>query len=63
MYESRYTTLLNTSHPRHRQDSELPTGEHISAFGVHQVFYGLGTSRFIEGPKRGLFAHGSVSGR
>ena len=31
MYESRYTTLLNTSHPHHRQDSELPTGEHISA--------------------------------
>ena len=31
MYESRSTTLLNTSYPRHRQDSELPTGEHISA--------------------------------
>ena len=30
-YESRYTTLFNTSHPHHRQDSDLPTVEHISA--------------------------------
>ena len=31
---------------------------------IHGVFsYGLGTSRFIERPERGLFVHGSVSGR
>ena len=51
------------STPHHCQDSELPTGEHISYLGVHRVFYGLGTSRFIERPERGLFAHGPVSGR
>ena len=49
--------------PHHCQDSELPTREHISDLGVHRVFYGLGTSRFIERPERGLFAHGPVSGR
>jgi hypothetical protein len=61
MYESRSTTLLNTSHPHHRQGSELPTGEHISASIESST--GLGTSRFIERPERGLFAHGPVSGR
>ena len=30
-YESRYTTLFNTSHPHHRQDSDLPAVDHISA--------------------------------
>ena len=49
--------------PHHCQDSELPTGEHISASIESSVFYGLGTSRFIERPERGLFAHGPVSGR
>ena len=49
--------------PHHCQDSELPTGEHTH-LGVHRVcFYGLCTSRFIERPERGLFAHGPVSGR
>ena len=50
--------------PHHCQDSELPTGEHISDLGVHRVFvYSLGTSRFIERPEGGPFAHGPVSGR
>ena len=62
MYDSRSTTLLNTSHPHHRQDSELPTGEHITA-SIESSSTGLGTSRFIERPERGLFAHGPASGR
>ena len=50
--------------PHHCQNSELPTGgEHISASIESARFYGLGTSRFIERPERGLFAHGPVSGR
>ena len=49
--------------PHHCQDSELPTGEHISDLGDHRVFYVLGTSRLIERPEGGLFAHGPVSGR
>ena len=60
-YESRYTTLFNTSHPHHRQDSDLPTVEHISASIESSTL--RGTSRFIERPERGLFAHGPVSGR
>jgi len=67
MYESRYTTLLSTSsHPHHRQDSELPTGEHIiSAFVIEESSTVLvpHTSCFIERPERGLFAHGAVSCR
>ena len=47
--------------PHHCQDSELPTGEHISA--SIELLLRLGTSRFIERPERGLFAHGPVSGR
>ena len=60
-YESRCTTLFNTSHPHHRQDSDLPTVEHISASIESSTV--RGTSRFIERPERGLSAHGPVSGR
>ena len=41
MYLSRYITFLSTSHPHHRQDSELPTGEHISASRRPSSFCGL----------------------
>ena len=60
-YESRYTTLFNTSHPHHRQDNDLPAVEHISASIESSTV--RGTSRFIERPGRELFAHRPVSGR
>jgi len=49
MYDSRSTTLLNTSHPHHRQGSELPTGDHISAS--------------ISSLLRDLVPHASLSGQ